>query len=154
MNDGGSQLALSLHPKDLGEVRIVLDRDADGATRVVVAATEPGTLRSLMTDQAHLHAALDAAAVPTANRHLTFELAPSATSSTSSDRQADAAPSWSGNGTAMDMSGQNGSRNSRSSGTGTNDESDQVGAAGSGGHLQQASTTTLRLRQGSINITA
>ena len=56
--DGSSQMALSLHPKDLGDVHIQLARDADGTVRVVVAATEPTTLRSLITDQAHLHAAL------------------------------------------------------------------------------------------------
>ncbi|WP_419727868.1 flagellar hook-length control protein FliK [Lichenicola sp.] len=77
--DGSSQLALTLHPKELGTVHIQLDRSADGVTRINVTASNPATLRSLMSDQAHLHAALDAAAVPSANRHLSFELgAPSA----------------------------------------------------------------------------
>lgn len=72
--DGSSRLAVSLQPKDLGSVQIQVERSADGAVRVVVAADEPATLRSLMTSQAHLHAALDAASVPATNRHLSFEL--------------------------------------------------------------------------------
>jgi hypothetical protein len=72
--DGSSQMALTLHPKELGTVHIQLDRTANGAVRIVVTASEPGTLRSLMGDQAHLHAALDAASIPSAGRHLSFEL--------------------------------------------------------------------------------
>lgn len=72
--DGSSQMALTLHPKELGTVHIQLDRTVNGAVRIVVTASEPGTLRSRMGDQAHLHAALDAASIPSAGRHLSFEL--------------------------------------------------------------------------------
>lgn len=72
--DGNSQMALTLHPKELGAVHVQLDRTPDGTVRIVVTASEPATLRSLVTDQAHLHAALDAASIPSAGRHLSFEL--------------------------------------------------------------------------------
>ncbi len=156
--DGSSQLALSLHPKDLGDVHIQLTRGADGAVRIVVAATEPATLRSLITDQAHLHAALDAAAVPGADRHVSFELAPASTSpdaGTTADRQPDGSRSSDGR-AATDMPGQDGDRRS---GDGRQDRpGGQPAAATLGGGLDRSSpfssTRTLLLRHGSINITA
>ncbi|MGI4745135.1 MAG: flagellar hook-length control protein FliK [Janthinobacterium lividum] len=72
--DGSSQMALTLHPKELGAVHIQLDRNSNGVIRIVVTASEPATLRSLINDQAHLHAALDAASIPSAGRTLSFEL--------------------------------------------------------------------------------
>ena len=87
--DGGSRISVSLHPKELGAVHVQLQLAPDGSARILVAASEPGTLRSLMADQEHLHAALDAAAVPSENRHMSFELAP-ATTATGGD--ADARP--------------------------------------------------------------
>ncbi len=156
--DGSSQLALSLHPKDLGGVHIQLARGADGAVQVVVAATEPATLRSLIADQAHLHAALDAAAVPTTDRHVSFELAPASASPDSAataDRQPGSFGSPDGR-AAMDTSGQD---NGRRSGDGRPDRpADQDMAAISDGGFDRpspfSSKTTLLLRQGSINITA
>ncbi len=156
--DGSSQMALSLHPKDLGSVHIQLARGADGAVRVVVAATEPATLRSLIADQAHLHAALDAAAVPSADRHVSFELAPVSTSPDGA-ATADSQPGGSGSPdgrAAMDMSGQDGGGRS---GDGRRDRpAGQDTAATSGGGFDRSSpfssTTTLLLRHGSINITA
>ena len=156
--DGSSQMALSLHPKDLGGVHIQLARGADGAVRVVVAATEPATLRSLIADQAHLHAALDAAAVPTADRHVSFELAPvsaSPDSAATADRQP-ANPGSPDGRAATDMSGQD---SGRRSGDGRPDRpAGQDMAATSGDGFGQpspfSSTTTLLLRHGSINITA
>lgn len=92
-----SQLAVSLQPKDLGSVRIQLDRRADGRVSIVVAATDPATLRRLMTDQEHLHAALNAASIPAADRQLTFELAsPHAIAPTGPDGSADRASVSSG----------------------------------------------------------
>ena len=156
--DGSSQMALSLHPKDLGDVHIQLVRGADGTVKVVVAATEPATLRSLIADQAHLHVALDAAAVPTVNRHVSFELAPGATSpdaGASTDGQPDS-PGSAHRDAAMDMSGQDGGRRS---GDGRPDHPGglDTAAASEGGFDRPSpfsSTTTLLLRQGSINITA
>ena len=156
--DGSSQMALSLHPKDLGEVHIQLARGADGAVRVVVAATEPATLRSLIADQAHLHVALDAAAVPSINRHVSFELAPGA-APPDAGASADGQPNGSGSAhrdAAMDMAGQNGGRRS---GDGRPDHPDgpNTAAESNGGFDRSSpfsSTTTLLLRQGSINITA
>ena len=156
--DGSSQMALSLHPKDLGEVHIQLARGADGAVRVVVAATEPATLRSLIADQAHLHVALDAAAVPTVNRHVSFELAPG-NAPPDAGAGADGQPNGSGSAhrdAAMDMAGQNGGRRS---GDGRPDHPDglNTATASDGGFDRSSpfpSTTTLLLRRGSINITA
>ncbi len=156
--DGSSQMALSLHPKDLGGVHIQLARDADGAVRVVVAATEPATLRSLIADQAHLHAALDAAAVPSADRHVSFELAPASASldgGATAEHQQGSSGSPDGR-AAMDMSGQD---SGRRSGEGRPDRpAGQDTAATSGGGFDRpspfSSTTTLLLRHGSINITA
>ncbi len=154
--DGSSQMALSLHPKDLGDVHIQLARDADGAVRVVVAATEPATLRSLINDQAHLHAALDAAAVPSADRHVSFELAPAAAPSnagTTSDRQPDNPGSPDGR-TAMDMSDRNGGGRSGDRQPGRPDGQAAAGTPGDGLNRSSSSTRTLLLRHGSINITA
>lgn len=86
--DGSSQMALTLHPKELGAVHIQFERNSNGAVRIVVTASEPATLRSLMNDQAHLHATLDAAAIPSADRHLSFELGTPATSAVASDHAA------------------------------------------------------------------
>lgn len=92
-----SQLAVSLQPKDLGSVRIQLDRRADGRVSIVVAATDPATLRRLMTDQEHLHATLNAASIPATDRQLTFELAsPHAIGSTGPEGSADRASVSSG----------------------------------------------------------
>lgn len=72
--DGGGKLTVSLHPKELGAVTVDVERGADGSTKITVSASEPGTLRSLMTNRDQLHAALDAASVPVVGRHLAFEL--------------------------------------------------------------------------------
>ena len=153
--DGSSRMALSLHPKDLGDVHIQLVRDADGAVRVVVAATEPATLRSLIADQAHLHVALDAAAVPTVNRHVSFELA---TGAAAPDAGAGGQSNGPGSGernTAMDMSGQDGGQRSGSGRPDHPDGPDAAAAAANGSDRSPfSSRTTLLLRQGSINITA
>ena len=154
--DGSSQMALSLHPKDLGDVHIQLARGADGAVRVVVAATEPATLRSLMNDQAHLHAALDAAAVPSAERHVSFELAPAAAASnagTTSDHQPDFSGSPDGRG-AMNMSDRDGGGRSGDRQPGRLDGQAAAATPGDGLNRSSSSTRTLLLRHGSINITA
>lgn len=82
-SSGSSRLSVSLQPKQLGAVQIQLDRRSDGEVMITVTASEPSTLRSLMADQAQLHSALDAAAVPSTNRHLSFELSNAATSEAS-----------------------------------------------------------------------
>ena len=155
--DGSSQMALSLHPKDLGDVHIQLVRDANGAVQVVVAASEPATLRSLIADQAHLHAALDAAAVPAVDRHVSFELA--APSTFSDGRSAERHPGNPGSpdsGGAMDMSGQD--RGGRSGDGQLRRPGEQGMAVTADSRFEQPSqvppTTTLLLRHGSINITA
>ncbi len=154
--DGSSQMALSLHPKDLGDVHIQLARGADGVVRVVVAATEPATLRSLINDQAHLHAALDAAAVPSAERHVSFELAPAAApanAGTTSDRQPDNPGSPDGR-AAMDLSGRDGGGRSGDRQPGRPDGQAAAATSGDGLNRSSSSTRTLLLRHGSINITA
>ncbi len=154
--DGSSQLALSLHPKDLGDVHIQLARSADGAVKVAVAATEPATLRSLMTDQAHLHTALDAAAVPSIGRHVSFELAPASTSpdaGTTSDHQPDNPRSPDGR-AAMDMSGRDEDGRPGDRQPGRPDVQDAAATPGNGLGRSSSSVRTLLLRHGSINITA
>ncbi len=154
--DGSSQMALSLHPKDLGDVHIQLARDADGTVRVVVAATEPTTLRSLITDQAHLHAALDAAAVPSGNRHVSFELTPASAvpdPGATSNHQPDDTGSSNGR-TAMDMFGRDADRQSGDPQPRRSGGQDAAATPSDGPGRSSSSTRTLLLRQGSINITA
>ena len=102
--DGSSRVQVSMHPRDLGSVEIHLDRRSDGSVSVTVAASEPATLRSLIADQAHLHAALDAASVPSAERHFTFEL----TAPAADKPQHTAADQGSQNGAGQNAAGQNG----------------------------------------------
>lgn len=169
--DGSSRLAVSLQPKDLGAVQIQVERHVDGAVHVVVAADEPATLRSLMTSQAHLHAALDAASVPTTNRHLSFELSTAAsqtpatgghatTSSSAEPREDTPLPQKSDGQTAPDMSsfrnpgqpdrGAQDDRRGQSGQTGTGASTDELAA-----DLPPAFVATGRsMRSGSINITA
>ena len=164
--DGGSQISVSLHPKELGAVRVQLDRSPDGTVRILVAASEPSTLRSLMTNQEHLHAALDAAAVPASGRHVSFELAPV----TAADASAHAGNSHSdaaGGSSALNaqpnpgMMGFDGF-NQRGQGAPSNGTS-RSGSNGTGGlngedaGLTPQANSVLALRllpSGSINITA
>ena len=143
--DGRSQISLSLHPKELGAVHVQLEFAPDGSARVLVAASEPGTLRSLMANQDHLHAALDAAAVPAANRHMSFELASAATGS-GTDAQA---------GANMFGSGQPGRQSQN--GTGGNPSTGNGSSGGGDADLPPQAVQVLTARllpTGSINITA
>ncbi len=70
--DGSSQMTVSLHPRDLGEVEVHLVRQTDGSTTVTVIAGEAQTLQELSQNAHHLHAALDAANLPAENRTLNF----------------------------------------------------------------------------------
>ncbi len=70
--DGSNEMTVSLHPRDLGEVHIHVARAADGSTTVTVAASEPQTLQELSQNAHHLHAALDAAHVPSDARTMSF----------------------------------------------------------------------------------
>ena len=166
--DGGSRISVSLHPKELGAVHVQLQLAPDGSARVLVAASEPGTLRSLMADQQHLHAALDAAAVPSEGRHMSFELAPAtATAGGDADtRQGNHHPGSPGTvpgfdaqtGASMSGSGQPG-RQHRGGADGGNPSSGSNGIIGGGDDadlaLQTVSILTARLLPaGSINITA
>lgn len=165
--DGSSRMAISLHPKELGAVQVQLERSADGTTRIVVAASEPGTLRSLMTSQDQLHAALDAAAIPTTGRHLSFELA---TSTSPAPGHVGAHPDAAAGSrpdvpTSADMSGfrdtnrqeTSQSRDDRTGGFSgrSRDRSDDPGAVGVLGAVSMPSPpSTRRMPSGSINITA
>ena len=143
--DGRSQISLSLHPKDLGAVHVQLELAPDGSARVLVAASEPGTLRSLMANQDHLHAALDAAAVPAADRHMSFELA-SATTGSGTDAQT---------GANMSGSGQPGRQNQN--GTGGNPSTGNGFSGGGDADMPPQAVKVLTARllpTGSINITA
>ena len=164
--DGSSRMAISLHPKELGAVQVQLERSADGTTRIVVAASEPGTLRSLMTSQDQLHAALDAAAIPTAGRHLSFELAaPTSPAPGHVGAHPEAAVGSRPDATTnADMSGFRDSNRqeagqSRDDRTGgfsgrSRDRSDDAGALGALGASMPSPPSTRRMPSGSINITA
>jgi hypothetical protein len=141
--DGSSRVQVSMHPRDLGSVEIHLDRRSDGSVSVTVAASEPGTLRSLIADQAHLHAALDAASVPSAERHFTFEL----TAPAGDKPQHSETDQGSQNGAGQNAAGQNGP----GSGSGRDDGGRrQVRGedmmAGSGRPLSRAGLTDDRAR--------
>ena len=70
--DGSNEMTVSLHPRDLGEVRIHVARGADGSTAVTVEASQSQTLQDLSQSAHHLHAALDAAHVPAEGRTMSF----------------------------------------------------------------------------------
>ena len=70
--DGSNELTVSMHPRDLGEVQIHMVRAPDGSVSVTVSASQPDTLQELSHNVQHLHAALDAANVPTDGRTMTF----------------------------------------------------------------------------------
>ncbi len=161
--DGARQISISLHPKELGAVRVQLELAPDGTTKILVAASEPGTLRSLMANQDHLHAALDAASVSTEGRHLSFELeSASATTHGSADDPGGSGTSPAADGQAsanMSGSSQFGRQGQGGPGNG-NTSRDSTGFAGNqgdsaGSPLQAIRTFTARLLPtGSINITA
>ena len=71
---GASTLTVSLHPRDLGEVQIHLVRARDGATSLTVTADRAETLQQLAQNAHQLHAALDAADLPSSHRIVTFTL--------------------------------------------------------------------------------
>jgi len=85
--DGSHEITVSMSPKELGQVEVRLIRDADGATRITVSATNPDTLRDLSDNAHHLHAALDAASVPNDGRTLSFVGASHASSESTSAGQ-------------------------------------------------------------------
>ncbi len=164
--DGARQISVSLHPKELGAVRVQLELAPDGTAKILVAASEPGTLRSLMANQDHLHAALDAASVSTEGRHLSFELEP-ASATTASTHGSPDDPGGSGTSPAADgqasanMSGSSQFGRQSQGGPGNGNASrDPTGSAGNqgdaaGSPLQAVTTFTARLLPtGSINITA
>ena len=165
--EGSNRLAISLHPKDLGAVQVQLDRGADGSVKVVVSAAEPATLRSLMTNQDQLHAALDAAAIPAGDRHLSFELAaPTATTGIHHPAEGGAAttprsdtqtmPDLSGfrNSERQDMGQSQGDRTGGFAGR-SRDRSGSARTSEDGAALAVSSVaSTRRVPSGSINITA
>ena len=75
--DGSNEMTVSLYPRDLGQVQVHLARASDGSALVTITASEPATLQELSQSAHHLHAALDAASIPTDGRTLTFALATS-----------------------------------------------------------------------------
>ncbi len=164
--DGTRQMTVSLHPKELGTVRVQLELAPDGTAKILVAASEPGTLRSLMANQDHLHAALDAASIMAGGRHLSFELEPATAGAVTGPTNPDH-PDASGTSSASnsqaganmsDLDGssrqdQGGSDNRRASRQSTG----PTGSQGDDGDLpfRAARVLTARLLpSGSINITA
>ncbi|MBE7188749.1 flagellar hook-length control protein FliK [Jatrophihabitans endophyticus] len=72
--DGSGRIDLSLHPTDLGSVRVEIAHGADGRMSVVVTASDATTLHGLIADQAHLHAALETAMPTTTEHRVSFVL--------------------------------------------------------------------------------
>jgi hypothetical protein len=70
--DGSHEMTVSLNPRDLGQVEVHLTRSSDGTTTVTVTASRPDVLQELSQNVHHLHAALDAAAVPPDGRVMNF----------------------------------------------------------------------------------
>ncbi len=60
-------------------MQVRIDRDADGAATVHVAAERADTLRLLVADQDTLHRTLDSAGLPQESRTLNFSLSDPAT---------------------------------------------------------------------------
>ena len=75
--DGTSSLTVSLHPRDLGDVQVQMVRSQDGGTSLTITADRAQTLEQLAQNVHHLHAALDAANIPSEQRTLAFALSPS-----------------------------------------------------------------------------
>ena len=74
--DGTREMTVRLHPADLGMVQIRIETGPSGVARVEITAEKADTLQALLRDEPHLHRALDAAGIPSANRSVTFHIAP------------------------------------------------------------------------------
>lgn len=74
--EGAREVTVRLDPAELGQVRIRIERAADGATHVTIAAERPETLRLLIRDEPRLREALERAGLPPDGRGMTFQLAP------------------------------------------------------------------------------
>ena len=74
--DGTREVTVRLHPADLGMVQIRIETGPSGVARVEITAEKADTLQALLRDEPHLHRTLDAAGIPSANRSVTFHIAP------------------------------------------------------------------------------
>ena len=79
-SDGSHEMTVSLNPRDLGQVEVHLVRNSDGTTAVTITASRPDVLQELSQNVHHLHAALDAANIPTDGRVMNFVAAAAAAS--------------------------------------------------------------------------
>ena len=152
--DGSNEIRISLHPLDLGQVEIHLVRGDDGSTSVTVRADRPETLRELAQNAHHLHAALDAASVPTDGRTLDFV---SATATTSDHSHDDASSQTSGQGQALG-DGASGERRSGQDRAGLGDRQQASGSGGKDGSFISGATAPISSRRqwqfNGLNITA
>ena len=74
---GGTQtVTVQLHPEDLGEVRIRIDRAIGGFAHVAISAARPETLRLLREDEPGLRRVLDDAGLPPEGRTVSFDVPP------------------------------------------------------------------------------
>jgi hypothetical protein len=69
----GGSVTVRLHPAELGQVEIQLQRQSDGATHVTLRAEHSDTLRALVVARPHIEAALDRAGVAAAGRVIAFD---------------------------------------------------------------------------------
>ena len=73
---GSGSVTVRLHPVELGQVEIRLERGAGGQTRLILRAERPETLRMLADQRPHLDAALARAGIAAGQRHISFDPAP------------------------------------------------------------------------------
>lgn len=73
--EGERHLTMTLQPPDLGLLRISIEQANDSPSKVVITATNPSTLLTLLRDQTALNQALDSAGIGGDGRAVTFHLA-------------------------------------------------------------------------------
>ncbi len=72
---GPQAITVSLHPAELGQVEVRVERGETGSVQVALTVDRPETLHALVRDQGQLNDALGRAGVPPDARSLTFHLA-------------------------------------------------------------------------------
>jgi hypothetical protein len=73
--DGASRLTLRLHPSELGQVDIRIERPIEGPARIAITVERPETLTLLQHDEPQLLRALGQAGVQTDGRSLSMHIA-------------------------------------------------------------------------------
>jgi hypothetical protein len=77
---GAQRITVALHPAELGQVEVRVERSPAGAILVSLVAERPETLHALARGQDQISQALDRAGLPAENRSITFQIAPAVVS--------------------------------------------------------------------------